>query len=81
MPIHIICPQQVAKQTGNISYGLYAEKDEAHLIFGGFKFTTKYNTNSGLIIYNYFNGISKFKAYNMKLHQDGRKTDNLTLAQ
>ena len=32
-------------------------------------------------IYNFVNGISKFKAYNKELHQDGGKIDNLTLAQ
>ena len=41
----------------------------------------KYNSNSGLPIYTSVNGISKFKAYNMELHQDGLKTDNFTLAQ
>ena len=55
--------------------------DEAHLIFGGLKFTKIYNTNSGLPTYNSVNGIYKFKAYNMELHVDGRKTDNLTLTQ
>ena len=75
----LICPQTVAKQTGHIGDGLYAEKDENHLIFGGLEFTTKYNANSGLPIYNSVNGISKFKSYNMKLHQDGGKTNNLTL--
>ena len=64
-PIRIIFPQQVGKQTVHIGDGLHAEKDEAHLIFGRFKFTTKYNTNSGLPIYKYVNAISKFKAYNM----------------
>ena len=58
------CPQQVAKKK-HIVGGLHAEKYEAHLIFGGFKFTTKYNANSGLSVYNSFNGISKYKAYNM----------------
>ena len=54
------CQQQVAKQTGNIGYVLHAEKDEAHLIFGGFKFTTEYNAKNGLLVYNYVNTISKF---------------------
>ena len=60
---------------------MHVEKDEAHLVFGGYKFATKYNAHGGLPIYNSVNGISKFKAYNMELHQNGRKTDNLTLAQ
>ena len=81
LPIRLICPQQVSKQTGNIGDGLNAEKYEAHLIIGGFKFTTKYNSHSGLPIYNSVNSISKFKAYNIELHQDDGKTDNLTLAQ
>ena len=81
LPIRLIFPQQFEKQTGHIGDGLHAEKDEAHLVFGGFKFTTKYDSHSGLPIYNSVNGISKFKAYNMELHQDGGKTDNLTLAQ
>ena len=49
--------------------------------FGGFKFTTRYNSHSGLPIYNSVNRISKFKAYNMELHQYGVKAYNLTLAQ
>ena len=81
LPTQIIWPQQVAEQTGHIVNGLYAEKDEAHLVFGGFKFTKKYNAYSSLPICNSINGISKFKAYNMEFHQDGRKTDNLTLSQ
>ena len=81
LPIRLICPQQVAKQTGHVGDGLHAEKDEAHLVFGGFKFTTKYDSHSGLPIYNSVNGIFTFKAYNMKFHQDFGKTDNLTLAQ
>ena len=60
---------------------MHSEKDEARLVYGGFKITTKYNAHSGLPIYNSFNGIYKFKAYNMDLHQDVRKTDNSTLAQ
>ena len=47
---------------GHIFDGLHAENDETCLILGGFKFTTKYNANSGLTIYTYFNVISKFKA-------------------
>ena len=39
LPTQIIWPQQVAEQTGHIVNGLYAEKDEAHLVFGGLKFT------------------------------------------
>ena len=81
LPIRIIFPQQVAKQTGHIVDGLHAEKDEACLVFVGFKFTTKYNSHGGLPIYNYVNGISKFKAYNMELHQDGGYKYNLTLLQ
>ena len=77
----LILLQQVAKQTWHIDDGLHAEKDAAHLIFVGFKFTTKYNANSGLPIYSSVNGVSKFKAYNMDLHQYGKKTNNLTLAQ
>ena len=65
LPIWIIIPQQVSKQTGHIGDGLHAEKDEAHLILVGFKFTEKYNANSGLTIYTSVNFISKFKAYNM----------------
>ena len=81
LPIRLICPQQVAKQTGHIGDGLHAEMDSAQLIFGGFKFTTQYNKSSGLPIYTSASGISKLNAYNMELHQDGGKTDNLTLAQ
>ena len=81
LPIRLIFPQQVTKQTGHIYYELHTEKDEAHLVLGGFKFSTKYNSHSGLPIYNSVNGISKFEAYNMELHQDDRKIDNLTLAQ
>ena len=77
LPIWLIPPQQFSKQIGHIGDGLHAEKDEGHLIFGGFKFTTKYNANSGISIYNHFKGISKFKAYNMELHRDGGNTDNL----
>ena len=32
-------------------------------------------------MYSSVSGIYKFKAYNMEIHQDGGKTDNLTLAQ
>ena len=60
-PIWLIFPQQISKQTEHIGDGLHAEKYEAHLIFGGLKFTTKYKANRGLPIYNYVNGISKFK--------------------
>ena len=81
LTIRLIFPQQVAKQTGHISDDLHAEKDEDYLVFGGFKFTTKYISYSGLPIYNSANGISKFKLYNVELHKDGGKTDNLTLAQ
>ena len=73
LPIWVILPQQVAKQTVHIGDGLNAEKDKAHLFFGGFKLTAKYNANGGLTIYNSVKGISKFKAYNMELHQDGEK--------
>ena len=38
-PIWLIYLQQVAKQTENIGNGLHAEKDEAHSVFGGLKFT------------------------------------------
>ena len=38
-PIWIIFPQQVAKQAVNIGDGLNTEKDKAHLILGGLKFT------------------------------------------
>ena len=55
--IGIILPQQVSKQTGHIGDGLHAEKYEHHLIFGGFKFTTKYNYSIGLPIYNPIDGI------------------------
>ena len=71
--IRLICPQQVIKQTVNIGDGFNAEKDEAHLIFGGFRFTKKNDANSGLPIYNYINRISKFRAYNIELHRDGGK--------
>ena len=81
MPIWLILPQQIAKQTGQIGDGFHAENDEAQSTFGGFKFTAKYNALSGLPIYNSVNGIYKCKEYNMELHQDGVKTDNLTLAQ
>ena len=57
------------------------KKDEVHLVFGGFKFTTKYNAHSDLPIYNSVNSISKFKVYNMELHQDAEKKNNLKLAQ
>ena len=60
---------------------MHAEKYEAHLVFEGFKFTTKYDARSCLPIYNSFNGISKLKAYNLEFYQDSGKTDNLTLAQ
>ena len=40
LPIRIILPQQVAKQTGHIGDGLHKEGDASHLIFLGFKFTT-----------------------------------------
>ena len=80
MKIRIICPQKFATQTGYIGDGLHAENNEAHLIFGGFKFNTKYNANSGVPIYNSVNCKYKFKAYNMELHQYGAKTDNLTLS-
>ena len=80
-PIWIIFPQQVAKQTEHIGDFLHVERDEAHLIFGGLKFTTKYNANSGRPIYNSVNIFSTFKAYNTELHRDGKKTDNLTLAE
>ena len=80
-PIRIIFSQQVVKQTGHIGYGFHAEKYESRLILGGFKFTTKYNPNSGLPIYTSVNGVSKLRAYNMELHQDGVKTDNFTLEQ
>ena len=46
LPIRIILPQQVAKQTGHIGDVLHAENDEAHLVFVGFKFSTKYNAHS-----------------------------------
>ena len=81
LPISLILSQQVTKQTVHIDDSLHEEKDEAHLIFGRLKFTTKYNANSGIPIYNYVNCISKFKAYNTELHQDVGKTDSLTLAQ
>ena len=48
LPIWIICPQQVAKQTGNFGDELHAEKDEVHLFFWELKFTTKFNAHSGL---------------------------------
>ena len=73
LPIRLIFPQQVAKQIGQIGYGFHAEKYEARLVFGGLKFTTKYNAHSGLPINNSVNGISKFRAYNMELHQNGGK--------
>ena len=81
LPIRLIFPQQVAKQTGHIGNGLHTEKDEAHVIFGGFQFTTKYNASSGLPIYNSSNGISKIKVYNMEIYQDGGEKDNLILTQ
>ena len=81
LPTWLISSQQVAKKTGHIGDVLHAEKDEYHLFFGVFKFTTKYNANIGLSIYNYVNSIYKFNAYNMELHQDVRKKDNFTLAQ
>ena len=59
---------------------MHAEKDEAHLIIGGLDFTTKCYANNGLPIYNYVNGIYKFNAYNMEIHQDGGEIYNLTLA-
>ena len=40
LPIRIIFPQQVGEQSVKIVDGLHDEKDEAHLIFGGLKFTT-----------------------------------------
>ena len=79
--IRIISPQQVAKYTGKIGDGLHAEKDEAHLTFGGFKFTTKYKYTSGLPIYISVNNIYQFKACNMELHQYNVNTVNLTLEQ
>ena len=63
LPIRLIFPKQAARKTGHIGDGFYSEKDEVHLIFGGFKFTTKYNANIGLPIYKSVNGISKFKVY------------------
>ena len=81
LPIWLIFPQQADKKTGHNGDVLHAENDEVHLFFGVFKFTTKYNANSGLPIYNYVNGIYKFKAYNTDIDQDVRKADNLTLAQ
>ena len=39
-PIWLIFPQQVAKQAVKISDGLNTEKDKAHLVLGGLKFTT-----------------------------------------
>ena len=56
--VQLIFPQQVTKQTVHPGDVLHVEKDEARLISGGFKFTTKYNSNSGLHIYNYVNSIS-----------------------
>ena len=73
LPIQLISPQQFTKQTGYIGDGLHAENNEAHLIFGGFRFTKKNDANSGLPIYNYINRISKFRAYNIELHRDGGK--------
>ena len=81
LPIMLVFPQQVTKQTGHADEVLHVEKDKARLIFGGFKFTTNYHSSSGLPIYNYVNGISKFKAYNMELHQDGVITDIFTPSQ
>ena len=60
--IRLIFIKQVEKQTGQIGDVLHAGKDEARLIFGAFKFTAKYNANSGLSIYYSVNGISRFKA-------------------
>ena len=71
--IRLIFSQQVGKQTGNIGDGLQAEKYESHLVYGGFKFTTKYNAHGGLPVYNSVNRISKFESYNMELYQDSEK--------
>ena len=81
LTFRLISLQQVSTQIGQISYGLHTEKDEAHVIFGGFQFTTKYNASSGLPIYNSSNGISKIKVYNMEIYQDGGEKDNLILTQ
>ena len=62
LPIRLISPQQVARQTVKIGHGLHEEKDEASLIIGGLKFNKKCSANSGLPIYNSVNGISKFKS-------------------
>ena len=62
LPIRLVFQQKIAKQTGHIGGGLHEEKYEAHLIVRLFKFTKTYNAYSGLTIYNYVNGISKFKA-------------------
>ena len=66
-------PTTSCKKKGQIGYVFHAEKYEARLVFGGLKFTTKYNAHSGLPMNNSVNGISKFRAYNMELHQNGGK--------
>ena len=81
LPMRLLSPQQLAKQTAGLRDGFYVHSSTAKLVFGGFTKTVSYNLCNNLPIISSFPGIVKFASYNSTLVADGSLHGNLTYNQ
>ena len=81
LPMRLLSPQQLARQTNGLRDGFYVHGSTAQLIFGGFTKTISYNLRNNLPVMSSYPGITKFSSYAGTLVADGSLRDNLTYNQ
>ena len=85
LPSRLISPQQVIRQSNNLSDGFHVERNKSKLIFHGYSKTVNYDPLKNIPMLFTESGLNNLHAYLNATHdsmiQDGAPNDNLTNAQ
>ena len=81
LPMRLLCPQQLARQTGGLWDGFLVGSDSATLTYGGYRRTIQYKSGNNLPIFSSFPGCSHFTSYSASIVGDGSLRDTLTYPQ